>query len=271
MMQTRGQHFARREGPTLRLPANHAGRDFVVGDLHGEFTFLELALERLGFDSGADRLIATGDLIDRGPESTRVLEFLAKPWFFSVQGNHDQMPLRAALALRHGDAEVRDHWRRSGGTWADHAPAEIVEHIAHALDQLPVMIEIPTPNGMVGICHAEPSIGADWLDLRRRLQSGCEHTRRQLTWSRERMTLLARGGLNQIPHVEWSVRNIDHVLCGHSVVGQWLRIGNLGFLDTGAVFEGGEMTIIDISAPGFRGRSYARMQGLPEWPRKEAA
>ena len=46
-----------------------SGRDLVVGDVHGEFSTLEHALEALDFQPGKDRLFSVGDLIDRGPRS----------------------------------------------------------------------------------------------------------------------------------------------------------------------------------------------------------
>lgn len=242
----------------LKMCPNHEGRDFIVGDIHGEFRLLEQALEGVGFDPERDRLIATGDLVDRGPDSPRVMEFLRQPWFFSVQGNHDQMPALALHALAHRDDEVLRAWHKSGGTWGEDVPASQLEDIAAALAKLPVMIEVPTPNGTIGVCHAEPPIGADWLDLRRRLHMGCEHTRRHLTWSRERMTALGKREVQEIPHEEWAVSNIDHVFCGHTVVDRWMTLGNLHFIDTGGCFDGGELTTIEITARGFRERTYQR-------------
>ena len=51
----------------LRIPRNQAGRDFVVGDIHFKTRELHKGLLALGFDKSVDRLIAVGDLIDRGP------------------------------------------------------------------------------------------------------------------------------------------------------------------------------------------------------------
>ena len=67
-----------------RYARNNTGRDFVVGDIHGCFSGLEAALDNVGFDVQIDRLFAVGDLIDRGRESARVIDFLKSPWFFSV-------------------------------------------------------------------------------------------------------------------------------------------------------------------------------------------
>lgn len=82
----------RRARKTFRveyLPLNEQGRDFIVGDLHGEASFLDALLARVRFDHAADRLFSVGDLVDRGPEPERCLRLADEPWFHAVQGNHD--------------------------------------------------------------------------------------------------------------------------------------------------------------------------------------
>ena len=72
--------------PVLRLQQNLQGRDFVVGDIHGYFHLFEQLLVEINFDDSRDRMISVGDLIDRGPESARALEYFMQPWFFSGTG-----------------------------------------------------------------------------------------------------------------------------------------------------------------------------------------
>ena len=64
------------DGAARAFARNERGRDFVVGDIHGMFSALENFLEELSFDPGRDRLFSVGDLIDRGPESDPVLQWL---------------------------------------------------------------------------------------------------------------------------------------------------------------------------------------------------
>ena len=64
-----------------RLLENTRGRDFVVGDLHGCLPDLKALLTTVSFNPDKDRLIAVGDLVDRGPESLGVLRLLGAPWF----------------------------------------------------------------------------------------------------------------------------------------------------------------------------------------------
>ena len=72
-----------------RFERNRIGRDFAVGDIHGCFTALQIALDAIGFSPETDRLFCAGDLVDRGPGSHLVVDWLDKPWFFSTRGNHE--------------------------------------------------------------------------------------------------------------------------------------------------------------------------------------
>ena len=76
----------------MRVTENVAGRDFVVGDVHGEFETLEATLTHVEFQPGHDRLFALGDLVDRGPRSADALAWMESGRItLSVRGNHEQM------------------------------------------------------------------------------------------------------------------------------------------------------------------------------------
>lgn len=63
---------------------------YIVGDIHGCLDELLKALDSVGFNVFKDHLISVGDLVDRGPKTREVLEFVMNlPHFHSVQGNHD--------------------------------------------------------------------------------------------------------------------------------------------------------------------------------------
>lgn len=69
-------------------------RTLVVGDIHGCWGELQNLLEKaeIGPD---DRIIAIGDVCDRGPESGLVLDFfLSRPNTTSIQGNHERKHLQ---------------------------------------------------------------------------------------------------------------------------------------------------------------------------------
>jgi hypothetical protein len=76
-----------------------AGREFVIGDVHGMSAGLEKVLQAMGNAAagvGNGHLTLLGDLIDRGPDPLGALAIAAKPpeaWGFDaktlVVGNHD--------------------------------------------------------------------------------------------------------------------------------------------------------------------------------------
>ncbi len=68
---------------------------YAIGDIHGQFNMLQHALKCIEDDGGADaQVVFLGDYIDRGPDSSKVLELLiqaqknGRPWV-ALKGNHD--------------------------------------------------------------------------------------------------------------------------------------------------------------------------------------
>ena len=49
-------------------------KTFIIGDIHGCFTELQELLDKAGI-ADDDRIIALGDIVDRGPDSVQVLDF----------------------------------------------------------------------------------------------------------------------------------------------------------------------------------------------------
>ena len=65
--------------------------DYVVGDIQGCLDPLLRLLDRVNFEPATDRLLAVGDLVNRGPKSLETLRFCKGLGnsFSSVLGNHD--------------------------------------------------------------------------------------------------------------------------------------------------------------------------------------
>ncbi|MBS9403701.1 hypothetical protein KG088_08670 [Halomonas sp. TRM85114] len=60
---------------------NTSGRDFFVGDIHGQYGLLREAMARVAFDTRRDRLFSVGNLVDRGSASFECLSLAFEPWF----------------------------------------------------------------------------------------------------------------------------------------------------------------------------------------------
>ena len=90
--------FGRNKPRIQEIQTTGAEWALVVGDIHGHLSALE-ALYRLFLNhtppTAARRIIAVGDLVDRGPDSCGVIDwFLSAPMGeqrLSVRGNHEMM------------------------------------------------------------------------------------------------------------------------------------------------------------------------------------
>jgi serine/threonine protein phosphatase 1 len=70
-------------------------QSLIIGDIHGCYDELQALLDKAGLADG-DEIISIGDLVDRGPDSPRVLDFFrATPHARAILGNHERKHLRS--------------------------------------------------------------------------------------------------------------------------------------------------------------------------------
>lgn len=214
-----------------RLPVNAAGRDIYVGDIHGCFARLTNGLKEIGFDGYRDRLICVGDLVDRGPQSGGSLEWLERPWFHAVKGNHEDMVCRFAEgrisiadALENGGA-----WYAAMPSWMERAP------YVDAFEAMPIAIEVETPAGLIVVIHADVP-GEDWGVARGLLEAGDPIATMRALWDRSRV--------EEGRESRFNIAGARMVIVGHTVVPSPVLAGNMLYLDTGACF-GGAVTLFE--------------------------
>lgn len=214
----------------LQLGVNKKGRDFVIGDIHGRYTDLMHGLERVNFDYEIDRLIAVGDLIDRGKENIQVLELIGEPWFHTVLGNHEIM--MADALERPSDWNM---WVQNGGDWY----YLLNEHEKHTLnmlyktlieDILPYAIELTAENGeRVGITHTDTPKQWPWWEVRKHFQtwqpSITDYITNNILWARWKI---------QDTEYNKEVLGIDIVVHGHTPSKKRVWRGNAVYIDHGA-------------------------------------
>jgi serine/threonine protein phosphatase 1 len=247
----------------IRYPVNTEGRDFVVGDVHGCFSLLDTELAARGYDPTRDRLFSVGDLIDRGKESTAVLEVVQRQRIQAVRGNHEQMihawattggperyrTRRAAPDADHppepvyGNASIRS-LLSNGAEWfidlcgddGDRAHEKACR-IASYFGALPYAIEIETAYGRIGIVHADVP-AESWTGLLHRLEVGqCQPTREAMLWGRGRWLRQEAA-----PHID----GVTAVIVGHTAGRAVVQRCNVINIDTGAVY-GNTLTILDLA------------------------
>lgn len=217
-----------------RFAANTAGRDFAVGDIHGHFTRLQAALDAAGFDPTVDRLFSVGDLVDRGPECRDTLDWLAKPWFHPVRGNHDD------YVVRFDTCDV-DNWVYNGGSWFAGINRDEQHEFAAQFACLPIAIEVETPLGLIGIVHADCPFPS-WEQMRAELEQPESNKRLRLVqnicmWSRKRVDMVETHG----------VEGVRAMVVGHTPMKYQAILGNVHHIDTGGWMpDRGYFTLLDL-------------------------
>lgn len=223
--------------------ANHDGRDFAVGDIHGCFGMLDELLAHIGFDRACDRLFSVGDLIDRGPDSPRTAEYLDAPWFHAIRGNHEQMLLDGL----DDPGQARQFWRINGGAWFDELGDDTQQAIARRIAVLPHAAQITLPDGgHAALVHADV-LDNSWPLTRELLEQPSEQIDiRRLTpliWDRERARALGEEG------AQIAIAGVDLILFGHTPMNTPIACANTRWLDTGAVF-GNRLSVAELAVNG---------------------
>src|SRR4051812_24016204 len=102
------------------------GRLIAIGDIHGcHLEFAEL-LARLALTRD-DRLILLGDLVNRGPDSNKVLDLARQHRAMSLLGNHELRLLKYRRTgdkkpLKDGDLETYDKLRAEDWAFIEAMP-----------------------------------------------------------------------------------------------------------------------------------------------------
>lgn len=223
-----------------KFKKNQNGRDFVVGDIHGEYTKLTEQLGEISFDYNTDRLFAVGDIIDRGSHSVECLNLIFEPWFYSVRGNHEELMLDSIL---HRCKPSMNCWINNGGEWyfdlydkEDKTQFDEITETVFSIQDLNLLtvaieIESTSKHGKVGIVHAQPPL--IWSEENIRDQ------RLNLLWGR---SFLERAV---------TVEGVDNVFVGHTPMVKGNTPvnygGNITYTDSGAVFvQGRKLCIVEL-------------------------
>ena len=106
----------------LQARLSAGSKVWVVGDIHGHLATFRALIHRLNLEDG-DRVVLLGDMIDRGPDSAGVIEFIRNhPQIVAIKGNHEQMATRS---LQGRSIQLDTTWLAKGGasTWGSYIVA----------------------------------------------------------------------------------------------------------------------------------------------------
>lgn len=123
-------------------------RQIIIGDVHGHYNALQNLLEGISPNQD-EQVYFLGDLIDRGPDSAKVVDFVMNSGYGCIRGNHEEMLLY--ILTQEIDTEDWNTWLYNGGqttleSYNHHIPTE---HIRW-LQQLPTYLDL----GDVWLVHA---------------------------------------------------------------------------------------------------------------------
>lgn len=266
------------------LEQNHNGRDFVVGDLHGNYNMFMAGLDYLKFDSANDRVISVGDVIDRGPDSLKCLQLNFEPWFRQIKGNHEHLMMQAVKHEGH-----RDLFFYNGGEWAMEYVNEIYRGeiyldetadliaLTDILETAPDVIrmkvngewkyivhaELPYYRNVTGVSDTE-EYDAKWSDALM-ASDGIDAILMQtdsfgslpITWNRNiwrqiawmELTPVRLAGLRSI-YDQYIAPHISDqfgtVISGHTILREPVRLPHHLNIDTGAFMPSGTLTILEL-------------------------
>jgi serine/threonine protein phosphatase 1 len=145
-------------------------RRIIIGDIHGHYDAL-MSLMKIVAPSSEDQVYFLGDLIDRGPNSAQVVEFVIRNNYPCLRGNHEEM-LLDTLDTEEIDPELYKSWLYNGGystitSYNNNIPTEHIEWMRN----LPSYLDL----GDIWLVHAgvNPNMSIQ------------EQTSEQFCWIRE--------------------------------------------------------------------------------------
>jgi serine/threonine protein phosphatase 1 len=259
----RESHLEFHDDPAL--PAR--GRFLIVGDVHGQMEMLMRLVRLTGYDPFKDRMIALGDLVDRGPGSAEVLRWFAGGTLrTSLLGNHEALLLDSEFVR-----DAHKIWMQNGGRWSEqHDPFDL-NLLRRLAIGFPLTIRLKLADGRrIGLVHAEVRPGATWKQLQRSrydigdaIHDWSDTSVASLIWGRQRAFCYRQLASNpptakiEADARRWIVRllrpvpGVDLMIGGHTIMStrEPVRFGAHLFIDTGAYEKpDGRLTAVDPAA-----------------------
>lgn len=207
--------------PVLTLEENKLGKDYVCGDIHGNFHLLKQALIKLNFNPYKDRIICTGDLVDKGKNSYAAKDWLEKDYFFSAFGNHD-IPFAFLNDIELFESDM--YCMNKNGSidpWFVNLGEENLSQMGVLMrKKMFPAIEVETSTGLVGIIHAELPRNHTWSQIKESLNNKDYSLLRDCCWNREFASLAVKRRIEH-NHCDSNVErclvpDLSHVFHGHS-------------------------------------------------------
>ena len=135
--------------------------DFCVGDLHADLSGFQKLLKKAHWNPDKQRIFLLGDLLDRGHQAKKLLDFKKQYGIFSILGNHDFFHFRYAIHLQnkiltgkkipmHLTPEKKDTFVQFG------EDQTYIEYMLPIIDDYPAYLPFEDSQGKGYLMHGGP-------------------------------------------------------------------------------------------------------------------
>jgi serine/threonine protein phosphatase 1 len=127
---------------------------YLISDIHGEYDLFIKLLEQINFNTKEDKLYIIGDVVDRGKDSIKALQYIYgnQDSMILLKGNHEDMMINA---FKYYD---NYHWFSNGGkvTFDEYMNLSKTEQnkILKYINELPCLLQIQVDNKKYILSHA---------------------------------------------------------------------------------------------------------------------
>ena len=238
------------------------GKTYLCGDIHGCYDLISYFIQSSLFNKDRDRLIAVGNLINRGSESLQCLKLLREPYFYSVMGSYEDLLLHYLTG-----GKLAGNFIKNGGDWIKNIKGNDLLDLKSLLEdvkQLPKIFTVHQDNqnnsssSQYHVIHAEFPLGntplTDDIFLHSRTLSTLMSEETQdgiaLLWKKTLFKFFDDKFIDDdlIEKFKIFVKNNKHdfsifnehlspIYSGHTLVRRVMTIGGQTNLNTGAVLK----------------------------------
>lgn len=209
-------------------------RHLVVGDLHGRYEVFMRLLDKANYDPAKDIIYSVGDMIDRGPDSVKCVEFFHQDRCYAIKGNHEHMMLTN---------EWRETWVANGGIEcmdSVHAAGRDEGWLKDMVRDFPWVIDVGDNDEehAFRVVHAEmPSAWSEsyFQRILNEAINGSDPGFARLIWSRTLVADAVENISRMRPahyEIEFHPDRFRNVFTGHTPVHNIIKCGDTWMLDT---------------------------------------
>ena len=129
----------------------------IIGDIHGCYDEFKELLEKVHSETPSKNpnkclKILVGDLVNKGPDSAKVLKLCCKKYpssILAVRGNHDELVLSMHKKYKEKKEKLEER-----NKWIEKLPSDYITYLSN----LPYSIKIPSLNCIIVHAGVDPSL-----------------------------------------------------------------------------------------------------------------